>query len=67
MNTKPHPSSFLFFSLLLVALGPPATAQNVRSIAEHEIARRQAGVVQGQAALERGKLALAGEGFRPRA
>ena len=35
----------------------------MRSIAEHEIARRQAGVVQGQAALERGKLALQAKDF----
>ena len=63
MNLQPYPSSFLFFTLLLVALGPPATGQSVRSIAEHEIARRQAGVVQGQAALERGKLALQTKDF----
>ena len=63
MNTKSYPRPFIFFSLLLVVHGPPATAQNVRSIAEHEIARRQAGVVQGQAALERGKLALQTKDF----
>ena len=58
MDTKSRPRSLLLFSLLLAALGPLATGQNVRSIAEHEIARRQAGVLQGQAALERGKLAM---------
>ena len=58
MNANPRPSSLLLFTLLLAALGPLATGQNVRMIAEHEIARRQAGVQEGQAALERGKLAL---------
>src|SRR6266850_3615964 len=63
MTTKPRRTSLLVFTFLLAALGPLASAQNVRSIAEREIARRQAGLEQGQAALERGKLALAGKDF----
>jgi general secretion pathway protein D len=63
MTTKPRRTSLLVFTFFLAVLGPLATAQNVRSIAEREIARRQAGVEQGQAALERGKLALAGKDF----
>src|SRR6266446_4437777 len=61
-------SLFLRFLLLLAALAPlalsvPAVAQNVRSIAEREVSRRRAGTVQGQAALERGKLALQANDF----
>ena len=49
--------------LLLLLSAPWAGAQTVRGIAEREIARRQEGVLQGQAALERGKIALAANNF----
>ncbi len=41
----------------------PARAQNVRSIAEREVARRQTAVLQGQSALERANLAMAQNDF----
>jgi type II secretory pathway component GspD/PulD (secretin)/tetratricopeptide (TPR) repeat protein len=63
MTTNLRPSSLLIFSLLLGAFGPLGSGQNVQSIAEHEIARRQAGVQEGQAALTRGKLALLANDF----
>ena len=58
----------IFFLLSLAALWSLATLslaapQNVRAIAEREIARRQAGVFEGQAALERGNLALQAKDF----
>ncbi len=40
-----------------------ATAQNVRRVAEREVARREAAIVQGQGALERGRLALEAKDF----
>ncbi len=57
-----------FFFALLVSTGPlaivsSAPAQNVQSIAEREISRRQGGVLQGQAALERGNLAMKANDF----
>ncbi len=53
---------------LLAAAGPlllvsTISAQNVQSIAEHEIARRQSAVSQGQAALGRGTLAMQSHDF----
>jgi general secretion pathway protein D len=56
--------SLLVIIFLLIALPSwRAGAQNVRSVAEHEVARRQAGVLQGQAALQRGRLALQAKDF----
>ena len=63
MSTRPLPSSLFLFTLLLAAFGPLATGQNVRSIAEREIARRQEGVSQGQSALARGQIALQAKDF----
>jgi general secretion pathway protein D len=67
MITIPLPSSRILFVLLLTVSWPaavlPATAPNVRVIAENEIARRQAGVLQGQGALERGKIAMLAKDF----
>ncbi len=60
MNLLPRP---LGFTLLFLALVSMAGAQNVRSIAEREIARRQQDILKGQAALERGKIALAANDF----
>ncbi|MEO7723850.1 MAG: type II and III secretion system protein, partial [Chthoniobacterales bacterium] len=48
---------------LLATLGWSASAQNVRTIAEREVARRQNAVLQGQAALARGKIALEAKDF----
>ncbi len=54
----------LFIILSLLALpGWQAVAQNVRTIAEREVARRQSAVSQGQAALARGQIALAAKDF----
>src|SRR5436190_11943615 len=69
---QPRPLHMNTFSrcaltLLLVSFaafpGARLSAQNVRNIAEHEVARRQAGVVQGQAALARGQIALQAKDF----
>ncbi|HXA09079.1 MAG TPA: Amuc_1098 family type IV pilus outer membrane protein [Chthoniobacterales bacterium] len=51
------------FALLVTLQGGRVRAENVRRIAEHEIARRQAGVLQGQGAAARGKLALQANDF----
>ena len=58
---------FILLSLLLTQ-GPlaalsPALAQNVRSIAEREISRRQTGILQGQGALARGRISLEAKDF----
>ena len=63
MNPLSHRVPLLLLILLLASPGWPAAAQNVRSIAEREISRRQAGVLQGQGALARGKLALQAKDF----
>jgi general secretion pathway protein D len=55
-----RPALFLITTLVLL---PLLRAQNVRSIAEHEVARRQAAVGQGQAALARGQLAMKAKDF----
>ncbi|MDQ3200394.1 MAG: type II and III secretion system protein, partial [Verrucomicrobiota bacterium] len=62
MNFSILRCSSLFIILLLVS-GWTGSAQNVRTLAEREIARRQEGIVQGQGALERGKIALAANNF----
>jgi len=58
MNAICSRASLLLLVLLLAPAGWPAVGQNVRSIAEHEISRRQAGIQQGQGAIARGQLAL---------
>ncbi len=68
MNNIPRRSHLVLFALFLPAVWPwaliaPVAAQNVRSVAEREIARRQGGVLQGQAALERGNLAMKTKDF----
>ena len=63
MNFLSRRAPFLFIILLVAFPGARTNAQNVRNIAEHEIARRQAGVLQGQGALARGKLALQAKDF----
>ncbi|MBA3833180.1 MAG: type II secretion system protein GspD [Chthoniobacterales bacterium] len=68
MNNTPRRSHLVLFALFLPAVWPwaliaPVAAQNVRSVAEREIARRQGGVLQGQAALERGNLAMKTKDF----
>ena len=58
MNALSRRALFLLVILFVAFPGARLKAQNVHSIAEHEVARRQAGVVQGQAALARGQIAL---------
>ncbi|MEO6872133.1 MAG: Amuc_1098 family type IV pilus outer membrane protein [Chthoniobacterales bacterium] len=55
--------SALLFAPLAVAGFSTARAQNVRNIAEREIAKRQGAVPQGQAALQRGNLAMKAHDF----
>ncbi|HEY2802066.1 MAG TPA: Amuc_1098 family type IV pilus outer membrane protein [Chthoniobacterales bacterium] len=62
MITIPRRSRLLLVALLLAAFWP-AGAQDIQSIAQREIARRRAGVVQGEAALERGRIALKAKDF----
>jgi general secretion pathway protein D len=57
--TRPH----VLILLTFLAGSPLIRAQNLRGIAEHEIARRQAAVLEGQAALARGQAAMAAKGF----
>ena len=61
-------SRFFICALLLAAPFPlahfaPVAAQTVHTIAEREIAKRQNAVLQGQAALERGNVAMASNDF----
>ncbi len=67
MTTNLRRSRFSFYAFLVctgtLAIVSVAPAQNVQSIAEREIARRQGGVLQGQAALERGNLAMKANDF----
>lgn len=68
MRTKPPrfcplPVAFLLAAPLLVATLSPLPAQDVHRIAEQEVARRQAAMLQGQSALERGKLAMKANDF----
>ncbi len=54
-------------ALLPLLLIPPASrlfGQNVQHIAEHEVARRQAAIVQGQGALARGQIAMQAKDFQ---
>ena len=63
MKMFPRPSVslpiFVLFSFLAVRL----SAENVRSIAEHEVARRQLAIAQAQSALTRGRLAKKAKDF----
>jgi general secretion pathway protein D len=63
MKMFPRPSVslpiFVLFSFLAVRL----SAENVRSIAEHEVARRQLAIAQAQSALARGRLAKKAKDF----
>jgi general secretion pathway protein D len=66
MITQRRRSRLLLNLLWLAAAGAFvnfSAAQNVRNIAEHEVARRQAAVVEGEAALERGRIALKANDF----
>ncbi len=63
MNNSPRRLAVLLLLLFLVLPSGRASAQNVRAVAEREVARRQAGVLQGQGALERGRLALQAKDF----
>lgn len=63
MNTLTPRSSLLFALLLIMVPAGRATAQNVRRVAEREVARREAAILQGQAALERGRLAFQAKDF----
>ncbi|HEY1583386.1 MAG TPA: type II and III secretion system protein, partial [Chthoniobacterales bacterium] len=56
-------ASLTFLLATAAILCPPARGQNVRSIAEREVAKRRAAVLQGQGALERAKLALQSKDF----
>ncbi|MGH8095415.1 MAG: Amuc_1098 family type IV pilus outer membrane protein [Chthoniobacterales bacterium] len=62
MNTSFFRFTLILFTILF-GVWPSAMAQNVRSIAEREIARRQAAVLQGEGALARGQLALKAKDF----
>src|SRR4051812_45784378 len=63
MNAPSRRVVSLLIVLSVGCAGARLNAQNVRNIAEHELARRQAGVVQGQAALARGQIALQAKDF----
>ena len=61
------PPRLHFLFLIALLTGAPALltiAQDVRRIAEHEVARRQAATVQGQAALARAQLAMQAKDFQ---
>ncbi|MGI8955507.1 MAG: Amuc_1098 family type IV pilus outer membrane protein [Chthoniobacterales bacterium] len=63
MNPLSHRARILLIISLLAVPGWLASAQSVRSIAEHEVSRRQNAVLQGQAALARGRIALETKDF----
>ena len=65
MITSSPRSRFVLCALLAATpcFFTPARAQNVHSIAEREVARRQNAVVQGEAALERGTIAMTKNDF----
>jgi general secretion pathway protein D len=56
-----RPGAFVALPLFLFARS--ALSQDVRRITEHEVARRQAGVSQGEAALARGQAAMQGKDY----
>src|SRR5262245_15737216 len=51
----------VWMALFLMAM--PALAQNADSIADREVQRRQAGIPEGEAALERGKSAIRAKNY----
>ena len=63
MIILPRRRSRLFLSALLLAAFWPATGQDIQGMARREIARRREGVVHGEAALERGRIALEAKDF----
>jgi len=63
MNAPSLRALFFLIFLFVAFSGAGLKAQNVHNIAEHEVARRQAAVVQGQAALARGQIALQAKDF----
>ncbi len=63
MKASTRRARLLLLISLLASLGWSASAQNVRTIAEREVARRQNAVLQGEAALARGKIALEAKDF----
>ncbi len=64
MNSQNQRRLFLLVVLLTALPVLPLAGQNVRSIAEHEVARRQAAVTQGQGALARAELAMQAKDFQ---
>ncbi|HEY5035537.1 MAG TPA: hypothetical protein VII74_00225, partial [Chthoniobacterales bacterium] len=63
MTNRSRRSVLLLFVFLFAATAPILRAQSVHSIAEREVARRQAGVLQGESALAAGQLALNANNF----
>ena len=63
MKSLTRRAQLLLLISLLAWSGSVASSQNVRSIAEQEVARRQNAVLQGQAALARGRIALDANDF----
>ncbi len=63
MNPLSRRAVLVLFALLFTVFGSFAGAQNVRNLAEREVAKRQSAVLQGRGALERGKLALQANDF----
>lgn len=58
MNTRPDRFFPLLIAVLFATLASRATSQDVHRITEHEVARRQTAIVQGQGALARAQLAI---------
>src|SRR6478609_8635910 len=58
-----RPSTSLPIFVLLSFFAVRLSAQNVRSIADQEVARRQLGIAQAQSALTRGRLAMQAKDF----
>src|SRR5450755_4357117 len=63
MTTTPRRSIIVCVALFLIASWSHIDAQNVRGIADREVARRQNAVAEGQAALSRGDLAMQAKDF----
>jgi type II secretory pathway component GspD/PulD (secretin)/tetratricopeptide (TPR) repeat protein len=63
MKSFTRRSLSLLLLCLIIVPGDRATAQNVRRVAEREVARRETAILQGQGALERGRIALQAKDF----